>query len=83
MPNQTSSCSEATTVERKRPVTETYYPSRWRRALCRLFGHMRMGPYYGMALSHCWRCGKRTLAARPGQPEYKVPGSCASSFSLP
>ena len=31
------------------------------------------GPFYGMAQSHCRRCGKRTNHAAEGQPEQVEP----------
>ena len=46
------------------------FSQKFREWWCSKFGHITIGPFYGMAQSSCRRCGKRNNCASEGVPEY-------------
>ena len=41
----------------KNPLVKTSFNQRFSEWLCSIFGHRRIGRYYGMPQSHCPDCG--------------------------
>lgn len=46
---------------------------RSRDPVCRVFGCTTSGPYYGMPLAHCWKCGMKTYSAAEWCDDYELP----------
>lgn len=55
------------------PLVKNTLRRRWRRWLCKKFGCLLYGPWYGMAQASCRRCGKRTSFAASHVPEWSLP----------
>ena len=48
------------------------FSQKFREWWCRKFGHITVGPYYGMAQGYCRRCGKKNEGiAYPDAPLYE------------
>lgn len=59
--------------QKNKSVPESRF-QKFREWWCKNFGHITIGPYYGMAQAHCRRCGcKNKGIAADGTPEYTEP----------
>jgi len=61
-------------MKTQNPLIEDTLRQRFKEWVCRKFGHITVGPYYGMPQAWCGRCGCRNDGiACFNAPEWHVP----------